>query len=304
MAKTILMTGASGFIGQYLVTHFLEQGYFIYALTRQINKISTHPKLNWVNEFAEIPEVPVQYVINLAGESIGRQRWSAIRKQQLFDSRIETTRALYAFLAQRKLQPEKIISGSAIGYYGIDPEERWEYLCSEDYPAQPIFISELCQQWEAEALSDAQQNTVIIRLGVVLAKNAPVLKQMLFPIKLNLFGKLGHGTQPFVWIHIQDVLAAIDFILKSNHSTCIYNVVAPSHDSQATFVQAASQILDKAPFLNLPSGILNLVLGEQAQLVLNGQYVTPKALLAQNFQFKFYTLEAALNDLLAEGRSV
>lgn len=300
MAKTILMTGASGLIGQHLVAYFLEQGYFIYALTRQINKISTHPKLNWVNEFIEIPEVPLQYVINLAGESIGQKRWSAERKQQLIESRVETTRALYVFLKQRKLKPEKIISGSAIGYYGIDPEEHWTALCSETSPAQSIFVSELCQRWENEALSDTEQNTVIIRLGVVLAKNAPVLKQMLFPIKLNLFGKLGHGAQPFVWVHIQDVLAAIDFILQMDQPEHIYNVVAPSHDTQATFVHVASQILGKTPFFNFPSSILNMILGEQAQLVLNGQYVIPKALLAQNFEFKFNTLNAALTNLLIE----
>lgn len=297
---TVLVTGASGFIGSHLLPFLLKRQYKVIALTRQTNKSAQHPDLQWVTSFEQIQTQQIDYVINLAGENIGQKRWSSERKQQLINSRVNTTQRLYEWLQQQQIFPKCIISGSAIGYYGIDPQEQWNTSCDENTPAQAIFMSELCQAWEQTALNFSQQNTKIIRLGVVFGQGGGILPQMLLPIRLNAAGKIGSGQQPVVWIHIQDVLSAIVFLLDSNSAQKVYNLVAPEQTNQQQFVKIASKILKRKPFISLPKFVFELALGEQSQLILNGQYVQPKALQALGFEFKYPTLDMALGEILLD----
>lgn len=296
--QTVLITGATGFIGSHLLPFLMERSYQVIALSRQPNRGSSHPALHWVNDLDQIETRQIDYVINLAGESIGTKRWTAKRKQQLIDSRVALTEKLYQWLEHQQIFPRCIISGSAIGYYGIDPQEQWNHVCDENTPPQSIFMSELCQKWEQSALKYTQQNTRIIRLGVVFGQGGGILPQMLLPVCLNTVAKIGSGQQPVVWIHIQDVLNAILFLFRSSHSQKVYNLVAPAHVSQQQFVQVAAGVLKRKPFIAMPKCVFNLMLGEQAQLILNGQYVTPKALLEQGFQFQFPDLNEALGEIL------
>lgn len=297
---TVLVTGASGFIGSHLLPFLLKRQYKVIALTRQTNKSSQHPDLKWVTSFEQIQTQQIDFVINLAGENIGQKRWSSERKQQLINSRVNITQRLYEWLQQQHIFPKCIISGSAIGYYGIDPQEQWNTSCDENTPAQAIFMSELCQAWEQTALKFSQQNTKIIRLGVVFGQGGGILPQMLLPIRLNAAGKIGSGQQPVVWIHIQDVLSAIVFLLDSNSAQKVYNLVAPEQTNQQQFVKIASKILKRKPFISLPKFVFELALGEQSQLILNGQYVQPKALQALGFEFKYPTLDMALSEILLD----
>ena len=296
---TVLVTGASGFIGSHLLPFLLKRQYKVIALTRQTNKSAQHPDLQWVTSFEQIQTQQIDYVINLAGENIGQKRWSSERKQQLINSRVNTTQRLYEWLQQQQIFPKCIISGSAIGYYGIDPQEQWNTSCDENTPAQAIFMSELCQAWEQTALKFSQQNTKIIRLGIVFGQGGGILPQMLLPIRLNAAGNIGSGQQPVVWIHIQDVLSAIVFLLDSNSAQKVYNLVAPEQTNQQQFVKIASKILKRKPFISLPKFVFELALGEQSQLILNGQYVKPQALLDAGYTFQFSTLKEALANLLA-----
>lgn len=294
----VLVTGATGFIGQHLICALLAQDFYVLGLTRQKEKKSDHANLFWVNDFADISQRKIDYVINLAGENIGASRWTEARKQHLIASRVGTTQALFNWLREQQIQPKRIISGSAVGFYGIDPSEQWQKSCTEQDNPQAIFMSELCQQWEAMALSDAHFDVRILRLGVVLAENGGILPQMLNPIRWNMVGRIGSGQQPFAWVHIDDVLRAILFVLKTDHPAKIYNLVAPERTSQQQFVQVASQLLKKHPIFPLPAWVLNSMLGEQAQLVLNGQYVVPEQLTQARFQFKYDTLHKALSKIL------
>ncbi|WP_433847769.1 TIGR01777 family oxidoreductase [Acinetobacter proteolyticus] len=296
--QTVLITGASGFIGAHLLPFLLERQYQIIALTRQPHRHSQHSALRWVNDLDQIEMQQIDYVINLAGENIGAKRWTEQRKQQLIHSRVVVTEQLYQWLEQRQIFPKCIISGSAIGYYGIDPQEQWKLICDENTPPQSIFMSELCQKWEQTALKFSQQNTKIIRLGVVFGQGG-ILPQMLLPIRLNAVAKIGSGQQPVVWIHIQDVLNAIVFLLQSNHSQKAYNLVAPEHVNQQQFAETAAHILKRKPFIVMPKCVFRSILGEQSQLILNGQYVAPKALLEQGFQFQYPDLNVALTEILA-----
>lgn len=164
MNKNVLITGASGFIGTHLIRFLLQKNYNVIAVTRQAGKKSDHPALQWVQKFEDISIRQIDYVVNLAGANIGEKRWTESRKKQLIKSRVNTTRKLYVWLKQSQIFPEVIVSGSAIGYYGIDAQEKWAEVCTEQSSPQPIFMSQLCQEWELAALADPQQNTKIMGL--------------------------------------------------------------------------------------------------------------------------------------------
>ena len=267
------------------------------ALTRQKNKVPHHSDLIWVNHFDEIASNEIDYVINLAGENIGQKRWTDQRKKQLIQSRVDMTEQLYQWLQQKSIFPQCIISGSAIGYYGIDPQEKWTTSCDENTQPQAIFMSELCQAWEQTALKFAQQNTKIIRLAVVFGDGG-ILPQMLLPIRLNMIAKIGSGKQPVVWIHIQDVLRAIIFLLQLDSHQKVYNLVAPEQINQQAFTDVAARVLKRKPFITMPKCVFELALGEQSQLILNGQYVIPQALCSHGFKFQYPNLEQALTEIL------
>ncbi|MFH7764770.1 TIGR01777 family oxidoreductase [Acinetobacter sp. BSP-28] len=294
----VLITGGSGFIGSHLLPYLLARDYAVVGLTRQKNKRSNHPDLSWIQHLDDLKTDRIDYVINLAGESIGQGRWTAKRKKLLINSRVETTHQLYRYLEKRQIFPKRIISGSAVGYYGIDSTEQWSTPCTEQSAPQGIFMSELCQLWEQAALSFTQQKTRIIRLGIVFGKNGGILPRMLLPIKLNLAGRIGHGRQPVVWVHVQDVLRAIEFLMLNETEAQIFNVVSPERGSQAQFAQTAAQVLKRKPLFSLPAFVLRWMLGEQSQLVLNGQYVISKALHEAGFEFSHPTLKSALEEIL------
>lgn len=294
----VLVTGASGFIGSKLISYLLKQDYRVVGLSRQKDKISNHHDLEWIQDFNELKTDQIDYVINLAGESIGEGRWTKTRKEKLIQSRVETTQRLFQYLEKRNVRPKCIVSGSAVGFYGIDASEKWTETCDETAPSQDIFMSELCQKWENVTHQYPNQNTKIIRLGVVFGANGGILPQMLFPIKMNLVKKIGTGLQPCVWVHIQDVIKAIEFLMLKETNAKVFNLVAPEKVNQKTFAQTAALILKKKPLFNAPSFMMQWVLGEQSQLILNGQYVKPKALQYAGFEFKFPTLKQALNDLI------
>lgn len=296
---TVLITGASGFIGGHLLPYLLQQDYRVVALSRHHHPI-THPNLRWVQKLSQVDQEKIDYVINLAGESIGKGVWNAARKQQLIDSRVHTTQQLFAWLKQHQHHPKLIISGSAIGYYGIDEAEQWQTVCDESTAPQAIFMSELCQKWEKSALDYADQfNIKIMRLGVVFAADGGILPQMLQPIKWRMVGKIGHGRQPMTWVHIADVLGVIEFLMQQQPAAQVFNVVAPALVSQAEFALTAAHHLNVRPLLTAPAVIFKCLMGEQSQLILNGQYVQPKALLDAGYHFHYAKLDQALAQILA-----
>ena len=304
-AQQILVTGGTGFIGQELIKALVADGHYVTVLTRNPRKakqIFNHPQINCINQLTECT-VPIDVIINLAGARILGIPWTEKRKMVLRQSRIGLTDKIIDWLKHTNAKPKLLLTASAIGYYGIQAQGDNSDL-TENSPPQSIFMSQLVQEWE-QANAQASQYGVKVaamRFGLVLGKQGGALPMMLLPIKFGLGGKLGSGQQWTSWIHIRDLLRALAHVwqltLKQNQGFIPYNFTAPHPVSQASFTATAAKILHRSAFIPTPAFVLKLALGEQADLLLEGQKVIPSALLNTHFRFDFPTLESALRDII------
>jgi len=308
--QKILVTGGTGFIGQNLVRQLLLAGHHITILTRQPEEAQKLflGKVIFISSLSDLaPNTVIDIIINLAGARILGWRWSTRRKKVLSDSRIKLTQQLVDWVACAEYKPKLFLSASAIGFYGIQPVGDQTILTEGSLP-QDIFMSQLCQQWEAVANSVTEYNVqlIIMRFGLVLGAQG-ALPMMLRPVKLGLSGRLGHGAQWISWIHIDDLLAAINHLIQQNNSiknndakqkTVIYNFTAPEAVTQLSFHKIAASILHRPCVIPTPSWILRLLLGEQADLLLEGQRIFPANLLSSGFTFSYPQLKHALSHLI------
>jgi uncharacterized protein (TIGR01777 family) len=297
MAKKghVLITGGTGFVGVPLIVFLLQQGWKVtvfvrdYARARQL--LGAVPTL--IRNFDEIENSEqIDVLINLAGAGIADQRWSRARKKILLDSRVQTTRALM-FLAQRlDTRPGVLVSASAIGFYGSSDERPLD----EQAAGGDEFTHELCKRWEEEASkADALGiRLCIMRLGVVLAAGGGMLGKLMPVFNLGLGGRTGHGQQYLSWIHRDDVIAVIDWLITSE-AQCVFNVTAPDAVTNARFSQLLADALHRPCLFPQPAAIVRLMFGEMGvQLLLNGQNVVPRRLLAEGFVFRYPSLQGAL----------
>jgi uncharacterized protein (TIGR01777 family) len=307
-SENVLVTGATGFIGQQLVHALLADGQRVTVLTRNPKQAARtfDGKVNCINAMSELPDsYPLDIIINLAGARILGWRWTEKRKAELRRSRVALTDSIVAWIARAKQKPRLLLSASAIGYYGIqEPGDQREL--TEECPPQAIFMSQLCQEWEAAARAANQYGVHVkcMRFGVVLGQQG-ALPMMLLPVKLGLGGALGSGRQWQSWIHVDDVLRGIAHLCirdqqvdTANMDDGAYNFSAPECVTQKRFSQAAARILGRPCFMPTPAWPMRLALGEQADLLLEGQRVVPSRLQAQGFRFAYPDLESALKNLL------
>lgn len=300
------MLGGSGFIGSHLAADFAARDWRIIVVTRSPDP-SRHKLGNACEYIMSLPTLDpsarIDLVINLAGASVGERRWSAARKQELLDSRLGPTRQLQQWLKTTSHKPDRIIQASAIGYYGNGSPHRWQPTCDEQSPPQDIFVSQLCQQWENVARDIQKEQGIpvsIIRLGVVLGHGGGILPQLLKPVRKGV-GRIGSGQQPLPWIHIDDVIGAIHFIAglsREDDPGLVWNLTAPASTRQLQFAKTAAQQLQTRLRFGVPAGLMRLLLGEQADLVLDGQFVQPTRLLESGYDFRYPTLDDALRSLL------
>lgn len=297
----ILITGGTGFIGSRLCEKLLANGHQISVFSRRpevVGKLRGQ-RINAVASLTNLPaDDAFDAIINLAGEPIVKARWTDTRKQQLWDSRVETTNQLIDFIARATRKPSVLISGSAIGYYG----DRGDIELDEDSDFVEDFAHKLCAGWEQAAFkaNDHGVRVGILRIGLVIGRGGGFLQPMLMPFRLGLGGKIGDGNQWMSWIHRKDLIAMIETVLQSDQLQGVFNATAPQPVTNNTFSQTLAKLLKRPAFLPVPAVLLKVAMGEMAVLLLGGQKVSPKRFLAEQFDFRFATLESALRDALAK----
>lgn len=294
MSLKILITGGTGFIGRVLISDLLDKGYQLFILTRS-RDYQNQNNLTYINNLADIV-FDFDIVINLAGEPIAK-RWSLTNKKTIYESRINLTKDLVSLINNSSKKPKLLISGSAIGFYGNDNSQFDEDSNVQDLD---IFSQKICRDWEneAEKVNDAVR-LAKIRIGIVLGKNGGALAKMLPAFKLGLGGKMASGLQYMSWIHIDDLVAAINHIIENDKIDGVVNLTAPNPVKNKNFSQNLARILKRPCFFDMPNFAINIIFGEMGQeLLSSGQKVLPKKLLQQNFTFKFADLDEALKDIL------
>lgn len=295
----ILITGGTGLIGRRLCVALTALGHDLTVLSRQPMSVKEKcgpavTALASLNDWTS--EQRFDAVINLAGEPIVDARWTEKRKQKLLASRIGLTEQLVAKIAQARYKPAVMLSGSAVGYYGDSGERELDEtaLAGQDFSAQ------LCVAWEAAASQIIGDGTrlCLLRTGLVLDAEGGILHKMLLPFKLALGARLGDGRQWMSWIHIDDYVAIVLMLLLRDDASGVYNMTAPQPVNNAEFTQRLAAALHRPALFVAPAWALRLAMGDMALLLLGGQRVYPRSLLALGYTFRYPTLALALNSLL------
>lgn len=299
----ILISGASGLIGSALIPFLTTGGHNVTRLIRDKNLTNRNSRfwdpLHGVLDLRKTDHFDA--VIHLAGENIGKGRWTAEKKKIITDSRIKSTQLIAKTICQLKKKPSVFIVASAIGFYG----DRGEILLTEDDKPGNGFLSDLCSNWENTA-SDAvarQIRTAFMRIGVVLTPEGGALKRLLLPVKLGAGGKFSSGRQYMSWISIDDVIGSIHHILMNDNIYGPINLVSPNPVRNETFIKVLGKILMRPTFLPMPAWGINLLFGEMGrEILLSSTKVIPKKLLESGYKFRYPDLEKTFNHLL--GRNI
>ncbi len=313
----IAVTGATGFVGTRLLERLLAEGHQVVALVRNPAKLSQlFPADRFPNLISVTysPKVSGDWqqaiagcdgVVNLAGEPLAGDRWTPERKQEILSSRqLGTQKLVEAFglavpegIAQTQPRPPVLVSTSAIGYYGTSETATFD----ETSPPGDDFLAQVCQLWEAEAQKVKEYGTrlVILRFGIVLEMGGAIA-QMLPPFKLFAGGPIGSGRQWFSWIHREDLVNLIMQALTHSDMEGVFNATAPNPIRMAEFCETLGRVLNRPSWLPVPEFVIELLLGEAAQVVLEGQEVLPRRTQSYGFNYQFPTIEAALKEILAE----
>lgn len=293
----ILLTGGTGFIGSSLVERLRESGALLTVLTRNPGHFDG-PDLQYVSDLGEIDGGRYfDAFINLAGESMAEGRWSEARKAQLVESRVGTTRALYALAQRLDRPPAVVLSASAIGIYGHQGDDR----LAENAPQEDGFAHRLCLAWEAEAdrFTALGCRVCCLRLGVVFAPTGGAMEQMLQSFRFGIGTWVGSGKQWLSWVHRDDVLSAIEFLLQRDDLAGPFNLTAPEPVTHREFCHEVRVRRPVPLALPVPGFILRLALGEMAaELLLNGQRVVPRRLQEAGFDFRYPSLREAVPQLI------
>jgi uncharacterized protein len=281
----ISMSGATGFIGEMLTNRFLEKGWPVNVINRQSLELQD-------TEFLEQKIQGSEVVINLAGAPV-LKRWNERYKEEIYHSRIDTTRKIATAIRNASRKPRIFISGSAIGIYNST-----ETHTEESQHFADDFMGKVCRDWEYEALeASAFTRVVIFRTGVVLGKHGGALKKMYPPFKLGLGGMIGNGKQAFSWIHLTDLMNAFLYTIENESLSGVVNAVAPEPTTNYHFTKTFGKVLLQPAIMKIPEFSLRLIYGEGSRALTSGQKVIPGKLLKEGFTFSFPTIEKALMDL-------
>ena len=303
----ILISGSTGLVGSAVADSLSRRGHEITRLlrpgsnlgkgkttpSRELPQVLWNPQSGLLNSRAE----EVDAIIHLAGASIAGRRWSPAWKKELRDSRVPATRHLIASLRQLRRPPQIFLAASAIGFYG----DRGDEELTESSPPGSDFLAELARDWETESAraTELGARAVILRFGVILAKEGGALPRMVFPFRLGVGGKIGSGRQWISWIALEDVVGIIQFALETSLLSGPANAVSPNPVQNAQFAATVGRVLRRPAIFPTPSFALRLALGELADsLLLASQRVYPTKLQRLGYRFLYPDLEPALAAIL------
>jgi uncharacterized protein (TIGR01777 family) len=298
----VLIAGGTGMIGTALTKSLLADGHSVCVLTR--DPATAHlPKgatalrwdgrtpAGWGGELSR-----TDAVVNLVGERLSKWPWTKAQKTRFWDSRVDGGRALTDAIRSASPRPKVLIQASGVNYYGPHGLEP----VTEADAAGGDFLANLCLAWEASTLPVEEMGLrrAIIRTAVVLSAQEGILPLMMLPVKLFAGGSLGGGKFGMPWIHLEDEVAAIRFLLENDRANGAFNLTSPVPTSSGDFLRAVARALHRPYWLPVPGFALRILLGEMSVLVLEGQFLHPQRLLELGFRFKFERDTDALKVLL------
>ncbi|QDH81523.1 TIGR01777 family protein [Echinicola soli] len=294
--KNILITGGSGLIGQALTETLEAKGYTVAWLSRTPEKQS-QKSFAWDIKNQSLDTKSLEWadaIIHLAGAGVAEKRWTPSRKKLILESRTQSSKLLFDQVRLLENKPHTFISASGANYYGLDNGEEW---LNEKSSMGDDFLSMVVDKWEKSIFQFESLGirTVALRTGVVLSKNGGALAQMLQP---PVAAPLGSGDQYMSWIHLQDLVQMYIYALEATNITGSYNAVAPQPVTNRELTKKAAAAKGK-PFINIPvpGFLLNFALGEMAGMILGGNKISPDKIISGGYQFRYATIEHALNDL-------
>ena len=305
----LLLLGCTGFIGKELVQKLISRGHELAIVSRRksidLGNTFNHKNIyhlqldpasesSWENNDFLSSLQNAQGIVNLVGEPIAERRWSKSQRDEIKNSRINTTRYLIKTLNQFKNPPQLLINGSAIGFYGTSQEN----LFDENSQAGDDFLAEVCNEWE-HVVSKKPNSTrlVVLRIGIVLEKEGGALGKMLPIFRSGLGGPIGTGMQWMSWIHRTDLCEIIDNAISNKNWSGTFNAVSPQPISMKQFSETLGQVLHRPTILKVPAPILRLLLGDGAKVVLEGQKVISIRLKKLGFEFLYPEILGALKTL-------
>jgi uncharacterized protein len=310
----VLIAGGTGFIGQWVIDHWLADSHQITVVTRDVDHVPKRwqQKLE-VMTWDALERVGIDFirdfnaVINFSGANVGEKRWTASRKEELLSSRLNTSMVLASLCQQLGADSPVLINASGVGVYGTQapvkdtlPEALTEQsaICLDPND----FMASLACRWEQsmQGAIDAGVRVVCMRLGMVLGRKGGALHQMSTAVRFGMGAVMGSGDQPLAWVCIEDVRRALAFMISHGQMHGAINVVSPCAVTHKTFMRFLGKACRRPVWLRMPAWLVRLLFGQMAdELILNGQHVLPKKLLDAGFQFEYDDLKSALHFCLS-----
>lgn len=287
-------------IGRFLTSALLSEGFTVSHLSRGREQTGRIKVFSWDPEKGILDTeafAGIDAVVHLAGASIGEQRWTEKRKNEIRNSRIDSARLLHKVIKENSLPVKTFISASGISYYGTVTSDK---IFDENDPPAEDFLGNICREWEeaADMFSKDGIRTVKIRTAVALEKNDSAIRKMILPAKFGFMGYVGSGKQYFPWIHVKDLARIYVMALKDETMKGAYNAVSPQHVTHKEFMKELAKVLKKPLMpVPLPAAALKATYGEMADIVLKGSRVSSEKIRNSSFRFEFDNLHSALEDI-------
>jgi len=297
-SQTVLVTGATGFIGSRLVASLTASGHQVIALVRNPAKAELSAPITLITSLDQIPgDARIDTIVNLAGEPIGNGLWTEAKRRKILDSRIQITGDVVDLIGRLERKPAVLVSGSAIGWYGLWQDQ----VLTESAKSHACFSHELCDAWEnaARPAADYGVRVINLRIGLVIGTDGGFITRMLTPFEFGLGGPLGSGKQWMSWIERDDLVRLIAHVIASPGISGPINATAPIPVTNLKFTEELSRRLHRPAVFRIPAALLRRVGGDFAnELLLGGQRVLPNKALSNGFKFRHETLRSAFEAIL------